>query len=136
MEWKKESYKISDDQAELDMDFVIASLHTTYWAEDRPDEIISRSFAASTVLSLFKGERQVGFARLVGDGCTFCWVCDVFIDPDLRGRGLGKFLLGCVCEHPLTQVKLKLLITKDAQGLYEQYGFRRCEAMSLRELSY
>lgn len=136
MEWERDSLKVTDNQAEMDADFVVASLHSTYWAEDRPDEIIRQSFAASTVLSLFEGDRPLGFARLVGDSWTFCWVCDVFIDPSARGRGLGKFLLDCVCAHPMTQVKLKLLITKDAQRLYERYGFQCCEAMSLRESSY
>ena len=133
MEWKKDNHKVTDDQTFLDIEFITRSLHTTYWAGDRPDEIITRSFAVSTVLSLFKGDRQIGFVRLVGDGYTFCWICDVFIDPSARGKGLGKFLMQCVSEHPMTRVKLKLLITKDAHGLYEQYGFQRCEAMSLRE---
>ncbi len=136
MERHMDSYRITDVGKELDMDFVIRSLHTSYWAQDRPDDIILRSFESSTVLSLFEGKKQIGFARLVGDGVTFCWVCDVFIDPSVRGRGLGKFLMRTLCEHPMAQVKLKLLITKDAHGLYEQFGFERCEAMSLREAGY
>lgn len=136
MELSRGKYRITDNRDEMNMDFIISSLHTTYWAEGRPDEIIRNSFGNSTVLSLFKDETQIGFARLVGDAYTFCWLCDVFIVPELQGQGLGKFLMEAVLAHPMTQVRLKLLLTKDAHGLYEQYGFERCEAMSLRSDSY
>jgi GNAT superfamily N-acetyltransferase len=136
MERFRGEFRITDSKDEMNMGFIISSLHTTYWAEGRQDEIIRNSFGNSTVLSLFNGKDQLGFARLVGDACTFCWLCDVFVDPLVQGEGLGKFLMESVMAHPMTQVRLKLLLTKDAHGLYEQYGFERCEAMSLRSDSY
>lgn len=132
MERVKGEYRISDSPDEMELDYIISSLHTTYWAEGRDEEIIRNSFRHSTVLSLFRGDEPLGFARLVGDGYTFCWLCDIFVDPSVQGQGLGKFLVETVMDHPMTRVRLKMLMTRDAHGLYEQFGFERCEAMSLR----
>lgn len=136
METIRAPYRITDNRDEMNLDYIVSSLHTTYWAADRPESIIRGSFEASTVLSLLKGEEPAGFARLVGDGYTVCWLCDVFIDPAARGQGLGKFLMDTIMNHPMTQVRLKILLTKDAHGLYERYGFERCEAMTLRAGGY
>ncbi|MDC7235599.1 MAG: GNAT family N-acetyltransferase [Spirochaetales bacterium] len=132
MKWTNEDIFISDDKNLLDYDFIIKGLHTTYWAPGRPEKTIIASFEASTALGVYDNNGQIGFARLVGDGFTFCWICDVYIDPNHRGRGLSKFLMDCVMQHPITQVKLKVLKTKNAHGLYEQYGFTRSEYMEQR----
>lgn len=129
MKEEKNGYIISDDKDLIDWNFVITSLQSTYWAEDRPEEMIKKSFENSIVLSLIGEEKQVGFARIVSDLSCFAWLCDVYIDPAHRGKGLGKFLMSCVKSHPSTQVRMTLLATKDAHGLYEQYGFERREMM-------
>lgn len=130
---KKAEYTITDSKEDIDWDFVVRSLQSTYWAEDRPGKLITGSFENSEVLSLFKGEEQVGFARIVSDFSCFAWLCDVYIDPRYRGRGLGKFLMSCVKEHRSTQVRMTLLATKDAHGLYEQFGFERREMMFVKK---
>lgn len=49
---------------------------------------------------------------------------DVFVTPDHRGRGLGKFLVSCVLTHPQLQgLRRWSLATADAHGLYRQFGF-------------
>lgn len=129
MEWVKDEYSVSDEKKYIDWDFVISSLQKTYWAEDRPAAIIKKSFENSAVLSLLKGNENIGFARIVSDYSCFSWLCDVYIDPEHRGKGLGKFLMFCVKDHPSTRVRMTILATKDAHGLYEQYGFERREMM-------
>lgn len=129
MTWKKNEYTISDDKEQINYPFVIKSLNSTYWADERPASLIEKSFENSVVLTLSHKEKQVGFARIVSDYSCFAWLCDVYIDPSVRGKGLGKFLMSCVKEHPSTNVRMTILATKDAHGLYEQYGFERREMM-------
>jgi GNAT superfamily N-acetyltransferase len=69
--------------------------------------------------------RQVGLARVVTDHATFAYLCDVYVLEEHRGRGLGKFLMRTVMAHPaLAGARRTMLGTRDAHGLYAQYGFR------------
>jgi GNAT superfamily N-acetyltransferase len=131
MEWTKGNYRISDDKDELDLFFVVPSLQESYWAAGRPKEIIEESIASSVCLGIYTGQRQVGFARAVTDHCTFAWICDVVVHPEFRGAGLGKWVTACLLEHPaIARCTQLLLRTRDAHGLYEQFGFQAVEAMN------
>ncbi len=137
-EWHREGYTLTDDPAKADVDAICRLLQTTYWAEDRPREVIEKSLRHSTSLHLMQGDRQVGLIRGVTDHATFTWVCDVIIDPAHRGHGLGKWLAECFLAHPELQTISHHLCTKDAHGLYESFGFQRIEAMrrSLRAMPF
>ncbi|MGD8454808.1 MAG: GNAT family N-acetyltransferase [Anaerolineales bacterium] len=133
MEWKKDEFLITDNQSAADIDFVHTSLNSTYWAENRTREVVEKSLEKSVLLSLFKGEEQIGFTRIVSDEATFAWISDVFVHPDHRGKGLGVWLMECTMAHPVMDVTLQILATKDAQGLYEKFGFQRREMMFRRK---
>ncbi len=133
MQWEKGDYVITDDQSQADIDFVHSSLNTTYWAENRSRKVVEKSLENSVLLSLYLGERQIGFTRIVSDFATFAWVCDVFIHPDQRGKGLGKWLMECVVAHPAMDVSQQVLATRDAHGLYEKFGFQVREMMFRRK---
>jgi GNAT superfamily N-acetyltransferase len=136
MEWTKNAYRINDDKNELDLYYVVPALQESYWAQGRPREAIEASIANSTCLGLYEGQRQIGFARAVTDRCTFAWICDVIVHPEYRGAGLGKWLTDCLCEHPdVVDCEQQVLRTRDAHGLYEQFGFRVVEAMLRRRES-
>ncbi|MCP4573963.1 MAG: GNAT family N-acetyltransferase [bacterium] len=133
MEWTKGPYRISDDQSELDLFFIASALQRSYWAADRPREIVEQSIRNSLCFGLYQGDRQLGFARVVTDKCTFAWICDVVVDEDQRGAGLGKWLMEVLEEHPdVSGVGQQLLRTRDAHGLYEQFGYAVCDAMAKR----
>ncbi len=132
MKWKKGEYITTDDKSNVDIDYVHRTLNTTYWARGRPKETVKKSIENSIFLSVFKDNRQVGYSRVVSDNATFAWICDVYIDPKHRGNGLGKWLMRCTLKHPSVKVRINLLATKDAQGLYEKYGFERKECMARR----
>jgi GNAT superfamily N-acetyltransferase len=129
MEWQQDGFVISDDPGRLDLDFIARELQNSYWAQGRPTETIRRSIENSLCLGVYEGERQIGFARLVTDGCTFTWVCDVFITEAYQARGLGTWLMRCVIAHPEVERTTMLLGTRDAHGLYEKVGFARREMM-------
>lgn len=127
--WEKGSYLVTDDQSKINLEFVVSSLRTTYWAGERSRDRIETSIKNSVFLSLFEGDKQVGFTRIVTDFSVFAWICDVFVDPNHRKKGLGKWLVECALSHPSTTSGIQLLGTKDAHGLYEKYGFVRMEFM-------
>jgi GNAT superfamily N-acetyltransferase len=124
-EWTRGEFRISTDPAALDLDAICRFLADSYWANERPRQVIRRSVEGALPFGLYHGERQVGFARVVTDRATFACLCDLYVDPACRGQGLGKWLLSIVVRHPdLADVGLWLLRTRDAHGLYRQEGFR------------
>ena len=125
-EWRRGNYMISTDPSMLDLDIVHGFLQRSYWAAERPLETVKRSIEHSLSFGLYEGNdgRQVGFARVVTDFATFAWLCDVFIDDAQRGQGLGVWLMETVVGHPELQcLRLWMLGTRDAHGLYEKIGF-------------
>ena len=125
-ESKREGFVISTDTARLDIDAVHAYLSRSYWAEDISKEVVAKSIQGSLCFGLYEGTRQIGLARAITDLATFAYLCDVYILEDFRGRGLGKWLMATVRSHPdLQNLRRFVLVTRDAHGLYEQFGFTR-----------
>ncbi|MBU8869592.1 MAG: GNAT family N-acetyltransferase [Gemmatimonadales bacterium] len=136
MEWIKGSYRISDAKVELDIFYIISALQESYWAVGREQPVVEESIKNSVCLGLYTEGRQIGFARAVTDKCTFAWICDVMVHEDYRGAGLGKWLTQCLSEHPEVKAcRQHLLRTRDAHGLYEQFGYSVCEAMVRKQAS-
>ena len=115
---------VTTDPRRLDLETVHGFLTASYWAEGIPREIVERSVRHSICFGAFDGDRQVGFARVISDRATFAYVADVFVLPSHRGRAIGKRLMACITSHPeLQNLRLWTLFTRDAHGLYRQYGF-------------
>ena len=117
---------ISDRQDRIDVAFVHEFLaRRSYWAQGVPREIVERSLAHSLCLGVYRGDRQVGFGRVITDRATFGWLADVFVLESERGQGLGKRLVEAILGHPdLRTVRRLRLGTVDAHGLYARYGFQ------------
>jgi GNAT superfamily N-acetyltransferase len=117
---------IHTERGRLDVDAIHAFLTRSYWAAGVTRERVAKSLEGSLCFGLFDGERQIGFARVVTDRVTFGYLCDVYVLEEYRGRGLGKRLVEAVRAHPdLRTLRRLLLKTRDAHGLYEQFGFER-----------
>jgi GNAT superfamily N-acetyltransferase len=125
-------YLVSTAPRMLDLDFVCRALRATYWAGSRPRSVIAKSVRDSLCFGIYekRGKRQVAFARVVTDGCTFSWVCDVVVDEKERGKGLGKLLMSSIVAHPRVRNTRSILVTRDAHGLYQKFGFSRMEMMT------
>jgi GNAT superfamily N-acetyltransferase len=120
----KGKYNISTDKNKMDVDFIHAFLTCSYWAESISKEIISKSIEGSLCFGVFSDERQIGFARMITDGATVAYLADVFIDEAHRGKGLSKWLMEVILSHPDLQGLRRIMLgTKDAHGLYAQFGF-------------
>jgi GNAT superfamily N-acetyltransferase len=128
--WRRGQFEVSSDPNRLDLDVVHGYLTRSYWATGITRDKVERSLAGSLSFGVYQlaahnaAESQVGFARVVSDHVTFAWLGDVFILEEYQGRGLGKFLMECVVAHPQLQgLRRFVLATRDAHGLYAQFGF-------------
>ena len=124
VEYHRDEFTISTDPARLDVGLIYRSLtQLTYWAQNRTEEVVRRSIENSLNFGVYCGDQQVGFARVVTDYATFSWLCDVFILPEYRGKGLSKWLVETIIHHPdLKDQRRLLLATRDAHELYRKYG--------------
>lgn len=104
----RDEYLISCDTSKLDLAVVHDFLSTSYWSLGLPHEVMHRAIEGSLCFGLYRGDFQVGFARVITDKATFAYLCDVFVLEAYRGKGLGRFVL----------------VTRDAHGLYDQFGFQ------------
>lgn len=98
----------------------------SYWAQGRAREKQDAAIDASRNYGVYRigsGE-QVAYGRVVTDGITFAWLCDEFVETEVRGQGIGKMLAaGVMADLEPLELKRILLSTGDAHGLYAQYGF-------------
>jgi ribosomal protein S18 acetylase RimI-like enzyme len=120
----REGFTVSTDPARLDVHAIHAFLSTSYWAEGIPRETVERSLRNSLCFGLYEGARQIGFARMITDQATYAYLCDVYVLPEWRGRGLGTWMMECVMAHPdLQGLRRFSLVTRDAHELYRPFGF-------------
>jgi GNAT superfamily N-acetyltransferase len=117
--------EITNDRARFDVDLIHHYLSKdSYWARNLTRERCERSIEHSLCFAAFDGQAQVGFARVISDFATFAYVADVFVVPSHRGRGISKGIMQAIRSHPELQgLRRWMLVTRDAHGLYEQYGF-------------
>jgi GNAT superfamily N-acetyltransferase len=132
-EWRRGAFSISTETGHLDVEAIHQFLaHDAYWALGRTLDQVRRSIDNSArCFGVYAGPpgepatRQVGFARLVSDTVTFGWLCDVFVLPEARGHGLGKWLIEVVVETArLWGLRRVVLATRDAHELYRGVGFQ------------
>jgi GNAT superfamily N-acetyltransferase len=119
-------YALSDDPARFD----VARGHgwisgESYWAAGIPLATFEKAVAGSLVVGAYAPDQTMAaMARVVTDRATFGLICDVFVDPGHRAAGLGKALITYLRAHPdLQGFRRTLLATRDAHGLYAQFGF-------------
>jgi len=122
-------YRITDNKDEMDIDAIHDYLSSSYWAEGVPKSVVAKAIENSLCFAVLAVDtnneaKQVGFARLITDSATFAYLADVYILEEHRGKGLSKQMMQKVIEHPQLQgLRRIMLATRDAHGLYEQYGF-------------
>jgi GNAT superfamily N-acetyltransferase len=123
-QWLRGEFEITTDPTRIDVEAVHQFLTNSYWAAGIPVETVERSIKNSLSFGVYKGNRQVGFARVITDRATFAYLGDVFVLPEYRGHGLAKWMMECVMAHPdLQGLRRWSLLTRDAHGLYRQFGF-------------
>lgn len=118
-------FSITTDRERLDLDRIHDFLaRQSYWAKGIARATVQKSIQNSLCFGLYRAKEQIGFARVISDFATIAYLGDVFVLPEFRGRGLSKWLMQCVCSHPeLQNLRRWILVTGDAHGLYERFGF-------------
>ena len=120
----RDGYTISTDRKRMDVDAIHAFLSHSYWSPGVPRVVVERAIENSLCFGLFHQASQVGFARVVTDKATFAYLADVYILDAHRGRGLSKWLMEVITRHEdLQGLRRFVLATRDAHGLYRQFGF-------------
>ena len=115
---------VSCDRRKLDLKRIHAFLTRSYWSEGVSRELVERSIEHSIPFGVYAGAEQVGFARVISDRASYAYLADVYIEERFRGRGLSKLLMRAVMAHPELQgLRRWILGTRDAHGLYRQFGF-------------
>ena len=129
LEYRLGDFLISTDRARLDLAVIYDFLTNSYWAKGIPQEVVARSIEHSLCFGIYDGNGfQVGFGRVVSDYATVAYLGDVFVIESHRGRGLSKWLMECIMQHPALQnLRRWILLTRDAHGLYSQFGFTPME---------
>lgn len=118
-------YTICTDRDRLDVCAIHAFLTQSYWAPGVPFAIVERSILNSLCFGLYHDTKQVGFARVITDKATFAYLADVYVLEPHRGKGLAKWLVETILGHEdLKGLRRFMLATKDAHGLYKQFGFK------------
>jgi GNAT superfamily N-acetyltransferase len=124
-EWQHGEFTISTDRERLQIEAIHRFLsEESYWAKERTKEQTVTATKNSLPFGVYKGENQIGFARVVTDYATFAYLGDVYILEEFRGIGLSKWLMETIVNHPELQgFRRWVLATKDAHTLYEKYEF-------------
>ena len=109
----------------MDLDRVHGWLTTAYWSPAVTRELVVRAAnGASLVVGAFLGDDQTGYMRVVSDRATFAWICDVFVDPDHRGKGIASMMIQAALDDPGHQgLRRWVLATADAHAVYAKLGF-------------
>ena len=123
MEWQSKDVTLTDDPGKIDLESVCKLLRNTYWADKRAREIIERSVRQSLSFAILREGELIGFARVVTDRATVGYLCDFVIAKEFRARGLGRWVLARILEHPDLQSCRIDLFTRDAQEFYKGFGF-------------
>jgi GNAT superfamily N-acetyltransferase len=128
MNWTKNTFTISDEPERLQLEVIVDYLARAYWSNQRPRAVVEKSLKHSLCFGVYENQTQIGFARVVSDHATFAYLADVFMLELHQGHGLGKWLVQTILEHPELQgLRRWILATRDAHGLYAQFGFTALE---------
>jgi len=124
LEHRRGEFLLSTDPARLDIDVIHGFLTNCYWAKGVTRDIVVRSIENSLCFGVYTEGKQVAFSRIVSDFATFAYLGDVFVVESFRGRGLAKWMMECITQHPQLQgLRRWILLTRDAHALYSQFGF-------------
>lgn len=140
----RDPFRISTDPSLLDLDVIHGFLSTCYWSAGIARATVERAIANSMCFGLYDTSEPrsahsasshsplpiaspslVGFARVITDRASYAYLCDVFVLESARSNGLGIWLIESLLIHPdLQGLRRFTLLTRDAHGLYERFGFK------------
>ena len=133
MEWHRDEFTITDDRNKVQAEGVAELLSRTYWGHKRPRQVVEKLIPNSFCFSLLRNGEQIGFARVVTDFTVFSWLSDLVINDHYRGKGLGRWFLDCILNHPEIAGTQFVLQTTHGHALYKKFGFQGSEKLMTRQ---
>lgn len=124
-------YRISTQSEEMDIKIIHGYLSHSYWAKNIPIDVVAKAIENSLCFGVFAEldngeEEQIAFARMITDKATFAYLSDVFVLEEHRGKGISKWLMQEIMDHPQLQgIRRMMLATADAHALYQKSGFKK-----------
>ncbi|HUW79047.1 MAG TPA: GNAT family N-acetyltransferase [Candidatus Nanopelagicaceae bacterium] len=127
-----DGFVLSDDPTLINADKVHAWISgESYWAAGRTQEVMAKAIAGSHMIGVYQDAEQVAVSRIVSDGATFAWLCDVFVDANFRGKGIGTWMArSAVAWSGAQGITRIVLATRDAHDVYARAGFAPLEGAS------
>jgi GNAT superfamily N-acetyltransferase len=126
MNWTKDGFLVSTENARLQLGVIHDYLTRSTWAAGIDEATVRNAVANSLNFGLYDGARQIGYARFITDYATFAYMADVFVIEAYRGKGLGRWLVECMLDYPgIERYRRLLLATTTAAWLYEKLGFSK-----------
>lgn len=124
-----QGFRITNSLDEMDLNAIYLFISNSYWAQGIPKELFEKALRNSLCFAVFDAtNQQVGFARVITDRATFAYLADVFVVEKHRGKGISKWLISEILSYgELQGLRRMMLATRDAHGLYEQFGFSPIE---------
>ncbi|HMN15641.1 MAG TPA: GNAT family N-acetyltransferase [Bellilinea sp.] len=121
---KEGDLEFDSDPERIPWSLLMEYVHNCYWSPNRSLEVMQDAVRNSFFLACYDKGQLAGYCRMVTDYTTFGWLCDVYVHHPWRGQGISKRLMELITTHPeFSRMKRILLITKDAHGLYKQFGY-------------
>ena len=118
-------YAIDFDPTRLQIDVIHGFVAQSYWAKNMPRDILVQAIANSICVGAYRGNVQVGFARVVTDRATFAYLADVFVLDAHRGHKLATGMVAALHAHPELQgLRRWMLATRDAHAVYARLGWQ------------
>jgi GNAT superfamily N-acetyltransferase len=120
-----DGYRVSSDKSEMDIESIHNFISHSYWASGIPLKTLKKAISNSLCFGVFSRQGlQVGFARMITDSATYAYLADVYVLEEHRGKGLSKWLMQEIMDHPdMQNLRRMTLATSDAHKLYKKYGF-------------
>ena len=94
-------YKISSETNDMDVSVIHGYISRSYWAENIPLRTMETAINNSLCFGVFTDSgNQVAFARMITDSATFAYLADVFVLEEHRGKGISKWIMKNIIDHP------------------------------------
>lgn len=122
----KDDFLLTTDKSKMDLQAIHHFLaNHSYWVPNIPFEIVKKSFENSLTFGIIHDKKQIAYARVISDYATIAYLGDVYVLDEYRGKGLSKWLMETIINHPeLNNLRRWILLTLDAHKLYEKYGWK------------
>ncbi|RMF52128.1 MAG: N-acetyltransferase [Bacteroidetes bacterium] len=101
---------------------------------DDPEQVWEMFQRSSLVLSVWHHGHLVGLARVLTDGVLNSYLCELAVEPDVQGLGIGKRLIREIMER-CKGTDLVLRDSDISSTFYAHLGFERVRNAWVRKIA-